>query len=90
MVALNQRGVSWASKPETVWFSISNPGLGVETQHVRLRVSLYGFDSFEGLSESWNIGAKVGHFSTDGIVPEIDDSRIHYHKGRFPETPSGI
>jgi hypothetical protein len=48
--------------------------------------SLHGFDSFEGLPESWNIGAKVGHFSTGGTVPETDDPRIHYHKGRFQET----
>src|SRR6202789_2568983 len=45
-----------------------------------------GFDSFEGLPEDWS-GAFVrvpqGTFTTEGMVPEIDDSRVSFEKGWF-------
>ena len=46
----------------------------------------YGFDSFEGLPEDWS-GAFVrvpkGTFNTEGVVPEIEDPRVSFHKGWF-------
>jgi O-methyltransferase len=49
----------------------------------------YGFDSFEGLPEDWS-GAFVrvpkGTFATEGMVPEIDDSRVGFHKGWFQNS----
>ncbi len=51
---------------------------------------LHGFDSFEGLPETWNTLPK-GCFGTEGILPQFDDPRIILHKGWFDETlPSFI
>lgn len=47
----------------------------------------FGFDSFEGLPEDWYFGNKPkGHFSTGGILPEIDDPRASFIKGYFNES----
>ncbi len=48
---------------------------------------LHGFDSFEGLPESWDDTLYVkGHLSTGGIVPKIDDGRVSFFKGWFDEV----
>ena len=48
----------------------------------------YGFDSFEGLPEDWDpVGFYMaGSLSTEGALPNINDSRINYIKGYFNET----
>jgi Macrocin-O-methyltransferase (TylF) len=50
---------------------------------------LHGFDSFEGLPEAWNIDSPQGHFSTNGAIPMIEDSRVKFFKGWFNETLPG-
>ncbi|HEY9156561.1 TylF/MycF/NovP-related O-methyltransferase [Candidatus Binatus sp.] len=47
---------------------------------------LHGFDSFEGLPESWNMLYKKGLFSTNGQPPQIDDPRVKFFKGWFEDT----
>jgi len=47
---------------------------------------LHGFDSFEGLPETWAYEERAGHFSTGGVIPEFDDARIQIFKGWFDET----
>jgi hypothetical protein len=47
---------------------------------------LHGFDSFEGLPESWTRGHERGRFSTGGRIPEIDDARARFFKGWFDQT----
>jgi hypothetical protein len=47
---------------------------------------LHGFDSFEGLPEGWNLDSPQGHFSTNGMIPMISDSRVRFFKGWFDET----
>lgn len=47
----------------------------------------FGFDSFEGLPEDWHSGNKAkGHFSTNGVTPDIDDPRGTFIKGFFNES----
>src|SRR5262249_39413715 len=46
----------------------------------------YGFDSFEGLPETWRQTQPEGHFNVDGNIPQIDDSRVTLVKGWFDET----
>lgn len=48
-----------------------------------------GFDSFEGLPESW-VGYEPGTFSTAGHVPLIDDPRVSFVKGWFQDTVPGF
>lgn len=53
------------------------------------RAKLHGFDSFEGLPEGWNIDSPRGHFSTNGMIPIIEDPRVRFFKGWFNETLPG-
>jgi hypothetical protein len=48
-----------------------------------------GFDSFEGLPESW-AGMAAGTFSTDGAIPNIPDARVRFEKGWFSATVPGF
>ena len=47
----------------------------------------YGFDTFEGLPEDYIVSSrtvlKKETFSTGGIFPQIDDSRVKFFKGLF-------
>jgi Macrocin-O-methyltransferase (TylF) len=45
---------------------------------------IHGFDSFEGLPERW-MDRPPGMFSTHGLIPHIDDRRVHFFKGPFEE-----
>ncbi|MFN3323708.1 MAG: TylF/MycF/NovP-related O-methyltransferase [Bryobacteraceae bacterium] len=47
---------------------------------------LHGFDSFEGLPQDWDARRRKGTFDTKGVVPLIDDPRVHFHRGWFHET----
>lgn len=49
---------------------------------------LHGFDSFEGLPEDFDVrGPYVkGTFSTGGVTPQIDDTRVEFFKGWFQES----
>lgn len=47
---------------------------------------LHGFDSFEGLPEDWTDAAGKGHFSSNGAIPVVDDSRVQFFKGWFDQT----
>jgi hypothetical protein len=47
---------------------------------------LHGFDSFEGLPESFTLLFPKGHLTTEGEMPQINDPRIKFFKGWFQET----
>ena len=47
----------------------------------------YGFDTFKGLPEDWNVGGrseKKGSYSSDGIIPKIKGGE--FIKGKFEDT----
>jgi hypothetical protein len=45
----------------------------------------YGFDSFVGLPEAWNLGAKTGAFSRSGVLPPVYGN-VKLIKGFFEQT----
>ncbi len=45
----------------------------------------FGFDTFTGLPENWNV-FKAGDMSTEGKFPDINDSRGIFLKGLFQDT----
>jgi Macrocin-O-methyltransferase (TylF) len=49
---------------------------------------LHGFDSFEGLPESFDdrSGQTLGAFDVNGQLPFVDDLRVTFHKGWFADT----
>lgn len=46
---------------------------------------VYGFDSFEGLPEDWNIYVKKGNFNLNGVLPKVNEN-VRLVKGWFNET----
>lgn len=47
---------------------------------------LHGFDSFEGLPESWIGHRPKGYFSLQGQIPQVEDDRVQFFKGWFQDT----
>ena len=57
------------------------------SQHLRNPKSiLHGFDSFEGLPETWKDDHPLGRFALNGNLPDIPDPRVKLFKGWFQET----
>lgn len=50
------------------------------------QVAIHGFDSWVGLPEPHHDGVVEGSFSTEGLPPQIPDTRITWHAGWFEET----
>lgn len=48
-----------------------------------------GFDTFEGLPDSWGKIPKGG-YSSAGVIPDLDDDRITFHRGLFQDTVPGF
>jgi hypothetical protein len=73
-------------KPDTLWLEF-----GVATGKTINYISsfttdnVYGFDSFEGLPEKWRDGYDKGCFSTNGILPEVNEN-VKLVKGWFNDT----
>lgn len=73
-------------KPDTLWLEF-----GVATGKTINYISsfttdnVYGFDSFEGLPEKWRDGYDKGCFSTNGVLPEVNEN-VKLVKGWFNDT----
>ena len=52
---------------------------------LRPRQVFHGFDSFEGLPESWTLGARTGSFNVGGRLPAVH-SNVVLVKGFFEQT----
>lgn len=53
----------------------------------------YGFDSFEGLPETWKrFDNKMvkSHFDVNGALPDIDDDRVSFIPGWFQKSVDGF
>ena len=46
----------------------------------------FGFDTFEGLPETWNEAYPKGHFNTGGQAPKTTDPRVVFIKGLFQDS----
>lgn len=49
----------------------------------------FGFDTFTGLPEDWNL-MKAGSMSAEGETPKLEDERVQFLKGLFQETLPGF
>ena len=66
---------------------------GSSSKHLALYTdkTVYGFDSFEGLPNDWNLDTgkkvlKAGHFTLEGNIPKPKRKNIKFIKGWFDET----
>ena len=73
-------------KRDTLWLEF-----GVHSGHTINYISqftkdtVYGFDSFEGLPETWRPGYEKGVFNRNGILPEVNGN-VELIKGWFHNT----
>jgi hypothetical protein len=73
-------------KPDTLWLEFgvaSGRTINYISQFTKDKV--YGFDSFEGLPETWRDGFEKGAFSRNGELPQVN-SNVELIKGWFSET----
>lgn len=76
--------------PDVLWleFGVWSGGtINYIAQHASGRV--YGFDSFEGLPETWRPGYEKGEFNRGGALPTVR-SNVHLVKGWFSDTLPGF
>ena len=52
----------------------------------KTNLTVYGFDSFEGLPEFWSVSHPQSMFDLSGTIPKFDDQRIMPMKGWFQNT----
>lgn len=65
----------WRGDSMRAWMQLLPPG-----------AVLHGFDSFEGLPESFTHSAHKGTFATEGRAPQISDPRVSFFAGWFEQT----
>lgn len=73
-------------KPDTLWleFGVAT-GRSINYISQFTKDNVYGFDSFEGLPEFWRDGFDKGMFSTNSILPPVNNN-VKLIKGLFNET----
>lgn len=73
-------------KPDTLWleFGVAS-GNTINYISSFTKETVYGFDSFEGLPETWRPGFEKGAFARNGDLPKVNDNVVLV-KGWFNET----
>lgn len=73
-------------KPDTLWleFGVAS-GRTINYISQFTKDTVYGFDSFEGLPETWREGLEKGAFSRNGVLPLVN-ANVELIKGWFNET----
>ena len=73
-------------KPNTLWLEFGVAG-GRTINYISkfTQDTVYGFDSFEGLPETWREGFEKGSFNMNGQLPQVN-SNVELIKGWFNET----
>jgi len=73
-------------KPDTLWleFGVAS-GRTINYISTFTKDKVYGFDSFEGLPEKWRNGFDKGAFSSNGVLPQVNEN-VELIKGWFNET----
>tara|TARA_B100000315_G_scaffold258745_1_gene311951 strand:+ start:3375 stop:4700 length:1326 start_codon:yes stop_codon:yes gene_type:complete len=59
-------------------------GVSIRQIAAHIDQDIHGFDSFQGLPESWH-ELSVGEYTTQGVLPEIPDN-VQLHVGLFEES----
>jgi len=73
-------------KPDTLWLEFGvTSGKTINYISTFTNDKVYGFDSFEGSPEKWRDGFDKGYFSTNGILPNVNNNVVLI-KGWFNET----
>lgn len=73
-------------KPDTLWLEFGvYSGKTINYISTFTNDKVYGFDSFEGLPETWREGFDVGTFNKNGIAPQVNNN-VELIKGWFNET----
>ena len=73
-------------KPDTLWLEFGVwKGESINYISKFTEDKVYGFDSFEGLPEGWFGTYAAGHFSLDGVPPDVNENVVLV-KGWFNET----
>jgi len=77
-------------KPGTLWmeFGVAS-GRTINYISGFTEETVYGFDSFEGLPETWREGMEQGAFTQHGIMPRVNNN-VELIKGWFNETLEGF
>jgi len=73
-------------KPDTLWLEFG-VATGKTINYISSFTSdtVYGFDSFDGLPEKWRDGYEKGTFTTNGVLPDVNEN-VELVKGLFDET----
>ncbi len=73
-------------KPDTLWLEFGVAGGGTINYISQFtKDKVYGFDSFEGLPETWRDGFEKGAFNRNGELPQVN-SNVELIKGWFSDT----
>jgi Macrocin-O-methyltransferase (TylF) len=63
----------------------SGRSLRMTQELLPLDIEIHGFDTFTGLPQAWG-NEPAGAYSTGGVVPDMEQGKVNFHKGLFKQT----